>query len=570
MPAGPETRPGVYDMLGTREERMAAVEAIHAPWQKKTIWERLLDCAESHPDREFMVFSTGERYTYAETIAESEKIAAGLLTAGVMPGDHVGVKAFSGPQSALLIFALARLEAVKVAINTGVGSYELRYILDKADCSCLITDNAVPLEDIAELVKMRAVVGIGDCLSDAPQNLRHLTVGWQDMIEAGNVANLKPYQGSADDFVDIMFTSGSTGNPKGVPLTHDKLFRSAYANTLNRGFEDGRRIFTALPLYHCFAYVEGILAALFVAGTMLIYCGRFDAADCLAFLHREKANDILNVPYMAMRFIEVLRENPMEFEGLHAMYCAGEPCPDWVWTGIREQLGIHDVVNGFGMTEICGAAMQTRPSDPDSVRGNRVGRIMPAGAAGSPEYGGHVMEYKAVDVDTREDLPAGQTGELLCRGLSLMEGYYRDIDATYDAFTADGWLKTGDLGRFDEDGYLELIGRIKDTYRINGENVSPHFLEQIIERCPVVQKAVVVGVPNERLGAVGALFAQLAEDTEENRAELERFCKASLAAFQVPRYYFFMDEDAWPRTSSGKIQTFKLREIAAERAAEGA
>ena len=557
-------------MLGTREERMEAVEAIHAPWKKKTIWDRLLDCAERCPDREFLVFSNGVRYTYAQTVAESERIAAGLASSGVMRGDHVGIKAFSGPESALLIFALARLEAVKVAINTGVGPYELRYILDKADCSCLITDGPVALEAIAELPKMNLVVGIGDCLQDAPENLRGFTSSWQDMVGAGNPEGLATYQGQADDFVDIMFTSGSTGNPKGVPLTHDKLFRSAYANTLNRGFEDGRRIFTALPLYHCFAYVEGILASLFVAGTMLIYCGRFDAVDCLRFIRDEKANDILNVPYMAMRFIEHLRENPMEFDGLHAMYCAGEPCPDWVWAGIREQMGILDVVNGFGMTEICGAAMQTRPSDPDSVRGNRVGRIMPAGAAGSSEYGGHVMEYKAVDVETREDLPAGQAGELLCRGLSLMEGYYRDIDATYEAFTADGWLKTGDLGCFDEDGYLELIGRIKDTYRINGENVSPHFLEQIIEKCPVVGKAVVVGVPNERLGAVGALFAQLTEDTPENRAELERFCKASLASFQVPRYYFYLADEDWPRTSSGKIQNFKLREMAAERAAEGA
>lgn len=541
---------------------MAAIEAKHAPWKKKTIWQRLLDCAGEHPHREFLVFSSGERFTYAQVVAESERIASGLVALGIGVGDHVAVRASAGPESALFIFALARLEAVKVAINTGVGAYELRYILDKADCSCLVSDKPVRPEDVQGVTKLRCVVQIGrELQAERPVDGVEMT-SWSALIAAGEGVTLDAYEGMPGDFVDIMFTSGSTGNPKGVSLTHDKLFRAAYANCLNRGFEDGRRIFSALPLYHCFAYVEGILALLFVSGTMIVYRGKFDAGDCLQVVQREKANDILNVPYMAMRFIEYLRENPMEFEGLHAMYCAGEPCPDWVWEGIREELGVDDVVNGYGMTEICGAAMQTVPGDPDSIRGNRVGRVMPGGAAGSPFYGGHVFEYKAIDPNTGAEVKAGEQGELVCRGLSLMEGYYRDIEATYAAFTEDGWLHTGDLGRFDEDGYLELVGRIKDSYRINGENVSPHFVELVVEQCPVVEKAVVVGVPDARVGAVGALFTQLREDNARNRGAVEDYCCKSLARFQVPKHYYFFREEDWPRTASGKIQNFKLRDYA--------
>ena len=254
----------------------------------------------------------------------------------------------------------------------------------------------------------------------------------------------------------------------------------------------------------------------------------------------------------------------MEFPELHAAYCSASVCPAWIWPGIREVLKVSDVVTGYGMTETCGGAIQTRPFDSDEIRCSRVGVIMQADCAGKAEYDGCLLKYQVVDPKTGELCKPGEPGELWCRGSVVTKGYFNRPEANAKAFTEDGWFKTGDCGYFDENGYLCLAGRIDDMYKINGENVSPKFLEDTVSACPAVSVIAVVGIPDARHGYVGAAFIQLHEDTPENRKAAEQYCQDHLARFQVPKYYVYVTDADWPRTASGKIQKFKLRQRAEE------
>ncbi|MGI6590852.1 MAG: class I adenylate-forming enzyme family protein [Eggerthellaceae bacterium] len=547
-------------MKGTREERMDELDSAYPVWEKQTIWARFLSCALRFPQTEFIVFDDGSRYTYEEVRCCANRIAAALNQLGVQQGDCIVLKMEPSLEMVSLIFSLAKIGAVKVLVNRNVGPFEFTYIANKVRASYVFLDDERVLASSADCPTVRrTIVKVSNDSAQAGL-LPDKVLPWGEFI-AQTLSNDSVITVEDPDLLsDIMFTSGSTGNPKGVPLTHDMLQRSAFANCMNRGFERNRRIGCLVPLYHCFGYVEGLLAALFVGATLLIPKRKFEPRKTLRWLRDERANDILCVIYMMLRSCAYLKGNPMSFPALHAMYCAGELAPDTLWADIMDCFGISDVIDGYGMTEICGAMAQTRPGDSCEILKRKVGVVLPAGSAGSKAYGGHLVEYRVVDRDSGESLPDGDVGELYCRGLTVMEGYCREEQANEESFSEDGWLKTGDLGSIDADGYIELFGRVRETYRINGENVSPTFLEQIINRCNAVRRSVVVGVPDRDYGAVGALFVQLTDGA--NLDEVKQFCRESLARFQVPKYYFCMDEGDWPRTASGKIQRFKLEERA--------
>ena len=243
------------------------------------------------------------------------------------------------------------------------------------------------------------------CEIDAP------ITAWEDCLAAGAGQELPESVGEqyADEVCDIIYTSGSTSAPKGVLLTHDMLMRSAYASCINRGFEMGRRVFVPLPMIHCYGYVEGMLACILVGGAILFHSGKFRAEPALRFMAESRANDVLSVPSQMMAVINYLKENPMELPHLHAVYCSAAVCPAWVWPGIRSALKVDDLITGYGMSEVCGASMQTQPSDGDDILCSRVGRLLQGGCAGAAEYGGCQLEYQVTDQQTGEPCKPGES-----------------------------------------------------------------------------------------------------------------------------------------------------------------
>ena len=545
-------------MKGTLKDRLEELDRLYPRWEKKTIWEYFLDTAGRFPDREFLAARGRQSYTYRQAREEGIKIARGLLAAGVRPGDHVAVQMENSPEQIFTALAAAAVRAVKIPVNTGLSAVELKFILEQSEADYLITD--CELKDNVPYDHLKGVI----FLSGSGGKPEAAVTGWEEFLGAGQKEVLEDTSKElhGDEASDIIYTSGSTKAPKGVVLTHDMLMRSAFASCRNRGFELGRRIYVPLPMFHVYGYVEGLLAAILVGGTVLLRRGKFLAGEALDFMEETRANDILSVPAQMMALINELRERPRKLAHLHAVYCSAAMCPAWIWPAIRETLGVSDVITGYGMTEVCGASMQTAPDDSDEILQTRVGKLLPAGCSGLARFGGYQLAYRVVDRKTQQDCPPGEVGELWCKGAVVTKGYFKRDQANRRVFTDDGWFKTGDCGCFDEKGYLIFAGRVDDMYKINGENVSPQFLEEVLSQCDQIHTVAITGVPDQKHGSVGAAFIQLYEDSPVNREKAESYARAHLAKFQVPKYFIYMKQEDWPRTASGKIQKFHLKEMA--------
>lgn len=478
----------------------------------------------------------------------------------------------NSPEYVLLTFALARLGAVKVAINAKLAAPGMRQILEHSHTKYLfIESGSVLLPELLGRFDSFSLDGyciIGDD-DDAPLP-RSAT--WKDLdarLEKVEKAAMDRHP-APDDVADIIYTSGSTSTPKGVLLSHDMLLRSAYANCLNRGFETGRRVYVPLPLYHVYGYVEGLLSCLFVGGAVLLAKGKFDARSSLLLMSQERANDILSMPSIMMALIREQENRPVDLSALHAAYCSAAACPAWLWRGMRTWLGLSDSITGYGMIEMSGASMQTVCGDSDEILTGKVGRLLPGGCSGVPAWGGNQMQVRVVDAGTGSDVPPGACGELWCRGSTVTAGYYNNRPANKEAFTHDGWFKTGDIGSFDAQGYLTLHGRCNDTYRMNGENISPRFVEAEIIKCQDVKYVKVLGIPYPKYGEVGIAFVELWDDAAADKQGVIEYCRSNLGAFQVPFRFFFIAENEWPTNSTGKIQKQRLAQMASERlASEG-
>ena len=545
-------------MKGMLKDRLRELDELYPVWEKKTIWEHFVDTADRVPDQDFIVAQGREPYTYRQTKEESLRIAKGFLAAGVRPGSHVALQMENGPEQIFTALAASAVRAVKIPVNPSLSASELKFVLNQSEAEYLAADG--PLRPEAEQAGLKQVIHLGEAGS-----LKGLPVtGWESFLAAGQGMEI-PWLGKAeygDEPSDIIYTSGSTKAPKGVLLTHDMLMRSAFASCRNRGFELGRRIYVPLPMFHVYGYVEGLLAAILVGGTVLLRRGKFLAGEALDFMEETRANDILSVPAQMMALINELRERPRKLAHLHAVYCSAAMCPAWIWPAIRETLGVSDVITGYGMTEVCGASMQTAPDDSDEILQTRVGKLLPAGCSGLARFGGYQLAYRVVDRKTQQDCPPGEVGELWCKGAVVTKGYFKRDQANRRVFTDDGWFKTGDCGCFDEKGYLIFAGRVDDMYKINGENVSPQFLEEVLSQCDQIHTVAITGVPDQKHGSVGAAFIQLYEDSPVNREKAESYARAHLAKFQVPKYFIYMKQEDWPRTASGKIQKFHLKEMA--------
>ena len=543
-------------------DRREALQRRFRDWRGWSVAELLDTVSEDHPDRP-LVITDDRTYSYRDMQEWSARLAAGLRASGVQPGEHVALVMANYPEFVALKFAIARIGAVAVPVNYLLRRDELAYVLEQSDAVLLVTmnrfrnfDYLAALDELGgrRFPKLREVVVFS---TDGDQRVGSRSL--DDLARAAPELGTPLTDPGAP--ADIIYTSGTTGTPKGVIVTHDMFLRTAYASAYTRAFEDGRRILFALPLYHVFGYVEGLLAALFAGGAIIPQVA-FDPVGTLQAIEAHRASEVIMVPTMTLDVLDVARKKSFDLSSLRVVFSSGGQSPPSVWRDIKELLGAEEIFTGYGMTETTASTTCTFPDDPINRLATGNGRYKPAGVAGDPGLGGVLAVYKAVDLDTGGDLPSGSEGELVVRGPSVTAGYYNKPEETAAAFDANGWLRTGDIGRIDAEGYLSLTGRKKECYRCGGELVVPREVEDVLLGYPGIVQAHVVPVPHQRMGEVGAAFVVFDEDLSPDPAAVIAHCTERLARFKVPAHVFPVADVELPTSATGKVQKFVLAERA--------
>ena len=559
-------------MLKPVADRQRAIAARFSPWFPRTLHGAFDEAVAAYPDRPFII-TDARSWTYAEVAEWSRRIAAGLAQRGIGPGDKVSIILANYPEFVALKFAIARLGAVAVPINMLNRRDELRYLLAQSESVALVTmdrfrDNDY-LAALDQIAPDWAQLGGGTTLPCLRQvfvlptgeGAARPDVTAFAALEASSPADLPAVAVQPGDFCDILYTSGTTGSPKGVMLTHDMLTRTAFGSVYARAFEDGRRIIFSLPMYHVFGYSEGLLAAMWVGGAIVPYL-RFDAAEMLDGIERHRASDALWIPTMSLALLDALPGKARDLSSLTAILASGGRAPERLWHALREAFGNPEITTGYGMTEVTASSTVTRPDDPLERVMTTNGRMRDVGPAGDPAQGGRLVVYRVVDPESGAELPPGEMGELVAKGLGVTRGYYNKPEATAAAFDGEGWLKTGDLGCIDDDGYVTLLGRSKESYRCGGELVMPSEVEDVLTSRTDILQAHVVPVPDERMGEIGVAFLVPAPGTEVDPAELQRMVAERVARFKVPRHFLLVSEAEIPITASGRARKFLLSQLA--------
>jgi fatty-acyl-CoA synthase len=555
-------------------DRQALLRQRFPVWQSLTLDGLLARNAQDYPNRVFVI-TDGQSWTYAQMHAWSRRLAAGLAHSGVKAGDHVALLMANFPEFVAIKFAIAMVGAVAVPINFLNKRDELGYLLKQSDAVMLITMDCfrdMPywrfLDELApgwqvhgggdEFPKLKQVVVFATGEIDTAKYCN----GAKRLDTFGQDLRMPPVKHPGPETPsDIIYTSGTTGFPKGVILTHDMMLRTAFGSAWARGFEDGRRILFSLPLYHVYGYVEGLLACMFVGGAIIVQT-KFDADATLAAIDTHQATDLLLIPAMTLALIDAQKVHQHPLHTLRSVLSSGGRAPASIWQQILDFLHPKEITTGYGMTEVTASSTVTQPTDGLQHWLSTNGRLRDVGPAGEPAIGNRLVIYRVVDPATGQEVPRGEVGELQAKGPGVTRGYYNKPEDTATAFTSDGWLRTGDLGRLDADDYISLVGRLKESYRCGGEQVMPTEAEDVLMSHADVLQAHVVPVPDERMGEVGVAFVVLREKASCEAAELTSLCAERLARFKVPKHVLFVSATEVPVTPSGRARKFLLSSIA--------
>jgi fatty-acyl-CoA synthase len=501
-------------------------------------------------DREALVeHTTGRRWTYRELSDEVTAVALGLVDLGVGKGDRVGIWAPNCAEWTFTQYGTAKIGAILVNINPAYRVHELRYVLNQAGIRTLVAAPSFKTSDYAAMIdEVR-----GDCpaLEDVLLIGREEWTSLQSIGRGGSVAHLSELQAelTADDPINIQYTSGTTGFPKGATLSHHNILNNGYFVGEMCNYTEADRICIPVPFYHCFGMVMGNLAATSHGACMVIPAPAFEPATTLAAVAAEKCTSLYGVPTM---FIAELADPTFDTHDLSTLrtgIMAGSPCPVEVMKQVIERMGMAEVTIAYGMTETSPVSTQTRADDSLDRRVSTVGRVLPH------------LEVKVVDPETGRTMPRGTTGEFCTRGYSVMLGYWAQDDKTAEAIDRARWMHTGDLAVMDDEGYLNITGRIKDMVIRGGENVYPREIEEFLYTHPDILDAQVIGVPDERYGEELMVWVRMKEGATPLTAESVRdFCAGKLAHYKIPRYVHIVDE--FPMTVTGKIRKVEMRETA--------
>jgi fatty-acyl-CoA synthase len=556
-------------------ERRRVLNEQFAPWTSRTLSQHI-DHVASRYETLPLVITDDREYTYRDIQQWSIRLAAGLVELGIKPGEHVALVMANHPEFVALKFAIARVGAVCVPINFLLREQELTYVLRQSQSVALITMDRFRASDyVAMLDTMMPGWELGGG-GERFAILRDVVVfsaegrsrRWRSVadIEAlgtdDSAAKLDACDRTADPSqpADILYTSGTTGSPKGVLLTHDMLVRTAFASANGRGLRPGHRVVFSLPMYHVFGYIECLLALSFAGGAVVPRLA-FDPVDILSAVPRHRANEIACVPTMTFALLDEARRNQYDFSTINVMYSSGGPQPESIFDEMKEVFGPDEMVHGYGQTETTAAMTASAPEASQEELRRTNGRPRAAGIAGDATLGGVLAVYKVIDIETGADLPAGTRGQLVARGPAITPGYFDKPDETAAAFDENGWFKTGDVGIIDAQGRVVLLGRVKDTYRCGGEMVMPKEIENLLVEHPGVTEAHVVGVPHPRMGEVGcAVIVVAGAGARPTEEELIELCRSRLARFKVPAHVVFMAASDLPVTVTGRVQKFRLAE----------
>jgi fatty-acyl-CoA synthase len=538
------------------------------PWGDGLTFSQVLqETVRRFPNQDALVFPRlSYRRSYEEFHSDVAQASRALIAIGVVPGEHVGIWATNWPQWVIVQFAAAQVGVVLVNINPGYRAHELEYVLNQADISTLIlTDRfkssnyeAILAEVCPELPKSTP----GDLHSKTSPKLRRVVSikegklpgawNWSEFISLSGGRQPPELQVkiTPDDVVNIQFTSGTTGFPKGAMLTHRNLLMNAFYVGQRLHLTERDRICIPVPFYHCFGCVLGTLVCAVYGSAMVIPAESFDPLATLEAIQNEKCTALYGVPTMFIAQLNHPRFGEFDLRSLRTGIMAGSPCPIEVMRAVVDKMGASQITIGYGLTEASPIITQSEVTDSLEHRVGTVGKVLP----------GLDVRIVAPNGDT---LPAGQSGELMVRGHCVMKGYYHKPDETAQAITHDGWLHSGDLAEQTGDGYFRITGRIKDMMIRGGENIYPREIEEFLYTHPSIADVQVVGLPDLQWGEEVCAWIRLKSGASISEDEVKNYCREHIAHFKVPRYVVFVDE--YPTTVTGKIQKFKLREMGIER-----
>ncbi|MDZ5474492.1 AMP-binding protein [Bacillus sp. 31A1R] len=536
---------------------------------KSTVGALLAEKAKLHPNHEAVVYpELGLRLTYEQFDQQCRNVAKGLMKLGLEKGENIAVWATNKPEWLTCQFATGKMGAVLVTVNTNYRTAELEYLLKQSESTTIILmetfRDASYIEMLYEIVPELNKSEPGQLNSERLPFLKNVivlgenrypgTFSWDDILKMGEsvseeLLDQRMNSLDSDDVINMQYTSGTTGFPKGVMLTHSNIVNNAYniANCMKLERED--RLCIPVPFFHCFGCVLGTLACVSVGATM-VPIQEFSPKKVLQAVQDEKCTGLHGVPTMFIAELNDPEFNQYDLSSLRTGIMAGSNCPIEVMKAVIEKMGASEITIAYGQTESSPVITQTRTDDPIELRVESVGKALPQ------------VEVKIVEPGTSNEVPRGTQGELCTRGYHVMKGYYNNPEATQDAIDEDGWLHTGDLAVMDENGYCKITGRLKDMIIRGGENIYPREIEEFLYTHPKVLDVQVVGVPDSVYGEEVSAWIILKEGQQSSVDEIKDYCKGKISRHKIPKYIDFTE--AYPMTASGKIQKYRLREQAIE------
>ncbi|MSR14425.1 MAG: AMP-binding protein [Gammaproteobacteria bacterium] len=521
------------------------------------------------PNREAIVVRHQQvRLTYSELKAQVDAVAAGFVALGLQPGERIGIWSPNNLEWVVTQFASAKAGLILVNINPAYRLSELEYVLNKVECTALVTAVRFKSSDYLEMLRhlapelatakagalaaaklphLRTIIALDSVTNSGMLRFRDLA-GFKTAQAMTSLADLAA-QLQPDDPINIQFTSGTTGSPKGATLSHFNILNNGYFVGRSMRFTEQDRLCIPVPLYHCFGMVMGVLTCMTHGATMVFPSEAFEAKAVLEAIAAEKCTALHGVPTMFIAQLDDPDFTRHDLRCLRTGIMAGAPCPIEVMKRVLNEMHMHELTIAYGMTETSPVSFQSNPDDALERRVSTIGRVHP-----------HV-QVKIIDTEGRT-VPRGVKGELCTRGYSVMRGYWNDAEKTQDSVDPAGWMHTGDLAIIDDEGYCNIVGRVKDMIIRGGENVYPREIEEFLFRHPKIQDVAVFGVPDQRFGEQVAAWIKLRESQQATAENIKAFCQGQIAHYKIPYHIQFVDE--FPMTVTGKIQKFMMREAMTE------